>query len=154
MTHPQPIPADGRTFRVMPFMAVKLTGVKLGIVAGFVVATFAGWEMGGILPGLLATIVWTLSAALVATVLLLVSQRQTSRLGTAVLAGSVVRMLSALTLGLFVFLAFNPEGKIFWACFLLAGLACLVFETIWAVRLLNASHRPENVSPVIRTGVS
>lgn len=140
------------TFRVMPLVAVKATGVKLGIVAGLGVSTLAGWQMGGLLPGLLAGIVWSLSAAFGVLVILLVSQRQSSRLGVAWLAGSTVRLLAALTLGLFSFLVLKPEGKVFWACFLLAGLCCLVFETVWAVRQLNAVRRP--VTPAISTGVS
>ncbi len=131
-------------------MAMKLTGVKLGILSGVGVASLAGWGLGGVLPGLQAGIVWTLGTIFGVLTVLLVSGRQASRLGMAVLAGSGVRMLSALTMGLFSYLAFKPEGRTFWACFLLAGLCCLICETVWAVRTLRDAQTENAIS----TGVS
>lgn len=146
MTHqsPSPLAAD-QTFRVWPMLAAVISGVVAGTLAGLGVSSMAGWTAadgtGGVVPGVQAGLVWTLATAMGVLVLLLLSGRQSSRLGVAVMAGSVVRMLAALTMGLFAFLAFKPEGKTFWACFLLAGLCCLVCETAWAVRQLRGAQR-------------
>jgi hypothetical protein len=147
MTHqsPSPLAAD-QTFRVWPMLAAVISGVAAGTAAGMWLASVAGWSssdggIGGVVPGVQAGLVWVLASAMGVLVLLLLSGRQASRLGVAVMAGSVVRMLAALTMGLFAFLAFKPEGRTFWACFLLAGLCCLVCETAWAVRQLRGTQR-------------
>lgn len=128
---------SNQTFRLMPLLGGMLVGVQVGIGAGYGIAAMAGWGLGGAIPALQAGVIWTLSAAFGAIVLLMVSQRRCDRLAFAWLGGSMTRMLMALVFGLFVTLVSGPDLKVFWVCFLTAGLCCLVFETIWAVRVLR-----------------
>ena len=52
----------------------------------------------------------------------------------------------ALFYGLAISLVFKPELKVFWSAFLVAGLLCLVLETVWAMnmtrRLVGSGLKP------------
>lgn len=120
-----------------------LGGSALGGVVGWLLAPLLG-GVAGAAPsaGVWGGVVWLLAGAFGLLAMLLMSQGQADRLGMAVLASSTVRMLAALFLGLLVYFAISPDGRVFWITFLCSGVGALVGETLWAVMSINAVRTP------------
>jgi hypothetical protein len=110
-------------------------GIGLGWLAGPMLAEFAPGEV--VRSALLAGAAWLIGIWLGLAVMVLVSRRKAMELGLAVMASSVTRLLSALFLGLLIFLGAGPDGRSFWILFLTAGLGVLIAESLWAVKTLN-----------------
>jgi hypothetical protein len=53
-------------------------------------------------------------------------------------AMSVVRMMLSVFAGLAVSFVAKPAGMVFWMCFLIGGMLCLLAETTWSVRVMQA----------------
>lgn len=80
--------------------------------------------------------------ALVASAVLVAALRTGTTPAFVLMGASVARFLLSLLVGLGAFLLLHPEGKTFWASFLICGLLGIVVEAAWSVRLLNTSTRP------------
>lgn len=116
--------------------------------------TWAGGDVSAIgRAAALAAAVWAISALAGLGILVVASARQTDRLGMAMLASSMSRMLLALLIGLPLFLVVHADGKTFWTCFLLAGLLALAAETAWALRQLSLLTVSPAVPSTPGTGV-
>lgn len=128
------------TFRVLPLVGTVIAGVVAGALAGYAVARLANWPVGAspVNPAVLAIVVWSFAASLGILTIIGGTGRVVERAGLVVVAASFLRMLTALMLGVGAHFVLHPEGKTFWTCFLLAGLGCLVAETVWAMRILNS----------------
>lgn len=133
------------TFRTLPLVGSVFAGVLMGVAAGYGVAQTAGWTSGSANPmsaPILAAIVWLFAAGLGVLMVIGGTAKVIERAGLVVVAASFLRMITALMLGIGAYFALRPEGKTFWTCFLLAGLVCLVAETVWAMRIMNSLQSP------------
>lgn len=141
MDNTVPNPADPPTFQARGPYAVGLLSVALGIGGGAAICAGLGWSSGQNLTtaASLAAIVWAFASILSVQVLVMGSGLRVDRLGMAVLASSMARMLTALLVGLIAYFMIHPEGKTFWVCFLAAGLFALIGEAFWAIRTINAA---------------
>lgn len=121
----------------------------VGAVAVMAVANAAGWASGkasGGAAGLALAAVLTASLAGLVLLVLLVGQ-DLRRLAMAVVGAGVARMLASLGLGLALYLILQPEGKTFWATFLVCNLLCLVVETAWGMvtnQRVHGESRPRD----------
>ena len=115
--------------------------IVLGVITGLGWALSANWadgQAGAIVrAAVTCTSVWMLAAAVGLDVLYGATGRKVDRLGFAVLASSMARMLTALSLGLAAHFIASPDGRTFWTCFLIAGLLALMAETVWVIRTIN-----------------
>ncbi len=78
----------------------------------------------------------------VASALLVAALRTGTTPAFVLMGASVARFLLSLLVGLGAFLLLHPEGKTFWASFLICGLLGIVVEAAWSVRLLHTSTSP------------
>lgn len=147
-------PTSTPTFQPAANAGIVLGSAGLGVVVGVGCAAAAGWAGRDpstlIRAGALAGIAWLIAGVLGAFVLALVTNRRVDALGMGVLASSMARMLLALLVSLPVFFVGGPDGRTFWTCFLLAGLAALCAETAWGIRQL----RSLSATPPLSTGLA
>lgn len=114
-------------------------GSALGWLASILI--FGVPSAGALGAAGLAGAAWLVGSALGLAVLLLVARGRHEYLGTAVLGSSGTRTLTALFLGVILYFSLAPDGRAFWAVFLLAGLDALIVETVWAMRVNRSLDR-------------
>ena len=139
-------PSIEPTFDLPPAGLAVFGAIVVGVVTGLGWALSANWadgQTGGVVrAAAVCTTVWMLAAAVGGGVLYGATGRKIDRLGLAVLASSMARMLTALSLGLAAYFVASPDGRTFWTCFLVAGLLALMAETVWAIRTINSNPMP------------
>lgn len=113
----------------------------LGAPAGFFAAGLLGREAGHG-PSLSESATFGVVPVAVGAFMGLVvlapgGMRTASRLGVAVVAASLVRMLLALAGGVVIYLVLKPEAAAYFGALLAAGLLCLMVEAAWGVRALR-----------------
>jgi hypothetical protein len=138
---PAPSPS---TFRPRQILAVVVIAVIVGTLVGVGIGIASGW--GGTreltIAALTAAAVWLFATLLGVQTLIFGSGLQVDRLGFGILASSMGRMLAALLVGVVVFFLVKPQGETFWVCFLSAGLAALIAESVWAIRTITSATQP------------
>ncbi len=141
------IPAT--TFQARHAYGVGILSVLLGIGVGAAICAGLGWASGQLLTtaATLAGIIWLFASILSVPVLVVGSGLKVDRLGMAVLASSMARMLTALMVGLIAYFIIKPEGRTFWVCFLAAGMLALIGEAFWAIRTINAAAHSTDARP-------
>ena len=134
------------TFDLPPAGLAVFGAIVLGVITGLGWALSANWADGqaGVIirAAAVCTTVWMLAGIVGLGVLYGATGRRIDRLGFAVLASSMARMLVALSLGLAAYFVAAPDGRTFWTCFLIAGLLALMAETVWAIRTINSNPMP------------
>lgn len=139
-------PSTEPTFDLPPAGLAVFGAIVLGVITGLGWALSADWADGQsnviVRAAAICTTVWMLAAIVGVGVLYGASARKIDRLGPAVLASSMARMLTALSLGLAAYFVASPDGRTFWTCFLTAGLLALMAETVWAIRTINSNPSP------------
>lgn len=130
-------------------MAVGVGSVVVGTLAGGVLCTQLAWAQGPDLMSAagLAGVTWLLAVILATQVLVIGTGLSVDRLGMGILTASMARMLSALFAGIIMYFVFRPEGRTFWVTFLAAGLAALIAEAVWAIRVINSPARGPSPAP-------
>lgn len=125
----------------------------LGAITAFGVAWLNQWAGPEPLVRAAAlALVATLAGAMVGLLgLAMVVSRDASLLGFGVVLGGVSRMLVALAVAVLIFLVAGPEGRTFWAAFLLSNLLCLTVETAWG---MAANARLHGAPSLPRAGAS
>lgn len=149
---------NSETFGLGPPVFAVVGGIVAGGLGGLAVAGAAGWGASGSGAGsvfsaaLLAAIVWTLAALPGLACLLVVSKGSIDRLGPAVLGSSAVRLHMGLALGVVAYFALQPDGRTFWSVFLASGVAALIAEAAWTIKLLNPAPRVLPAALAIKVG--
>jgi hypothetical protein len=85
---------------------------------------------------------WMVGGLLGVVVMAAATSLRSRRLAAGMIASSLTRAGIALIDALAVTLLVRPEMKIFWSAFLLAGLSCLVIETLWSMSVLKRAAGP------------
>lgn len=134
-----PVPPKTPDFRVLPLAFLLVAACLFGLTLGGGLAILANFAEPRpvIIAALLAGSAWIATSILAVTLLHIFTAGRAERLAMGVLGVSFGRMLSAVSIALAIYLLAQPNGNSFWACFLAAGLACLIAETAWAMRTVN-----------------
>jgi hypothetical protein len=127
-------------FSMGPMLAAMFVAPVIGALGGIGIATIASWTTEGSAWTMRQTVsaaagCWMMGGLIGVVVLALASGMLVRRVAVGMMASSLVRAGIALFDGLAISLVFKPELKVFWAAFLVAGLLCLILETVWAMNL-------------------
>ncbi len=143
------LPSDFRVAALSVQLALAcLAGGALAVGAG-IAGQWAGSDAQAlVIAALTPTAVWLVGAAVGLILLTSMSQGQRVRLPIGVMASSTARMLIALIVGVILYFLMTLDGRGFWTAFLLSGLLCLVVETAWAIRTINAGRATPTASGV------
>lgn len=128
VTHRQPV-------TVFPLVGWMLSCVALACVIAAAVGAMAGWTdtVGAVMPGFLAGASFIAGAAPSLLIASSALRGRSRNFGLYVAVGGGLRILLSVFIALAVYLIASPEGRVFWSCFLLAGLSGLAAETVWAM---------------------
>lgn len=124
-----------------------LIGFGLGVSAGFASQPLAAKAVA------LAALCILIGAAHGLFVLFTAARQAIERLPMLIVASGLIRMFVALAAALALYLILNPEGKTFWASFLLGGLLSLLVETAWGMSAVRRLFPTSPASPSRESGV-
>jgi hypothetical protein len=145
----------GRDLRIATLIALLLASALFGALLAFGLAASAGFAP---LPlaakaAALAAICILIGSAHGLFVLVVAARQSIERLPMLIVASGLIRMFVALAVALAIYLILNPEGKTFWASFLLAGLLSLLVETSWGLSAMRRVFPAAPASPSRDSGV-
>jgi len=135
-------PESTERFSMGPMLAAMFIAPVVGAAAGLAVTATANWTTGETAWTPYQTVsaaaaCWMMGGLIGVVVLALASGMFVRRIAIGIMASSLVRAGIALFDGLAISLVFKPELKVFWSAFLIAGLLCLILETVWAMSTLR-----------------
>lgn len=109
--------------------------VALACLFSAAIGVMAGWTdtSGSVAPVVLAAACFFVGAAPALAMASSAWRSRTRNFGLFVALGGGLRVVLSVFAAVAVFLIASPEGRLFWTCFLLAGLGGLAAETAWAM---------------------
>jgi len=114
------------------------------LAVGGLVGGIAAWTgtPAMVAAALIASLIVAVPALLLPGVAIATPRLSASRAPVVVVAGSAMRTVISLALGLAVYAAAQPDKLVFWGVFLGSALAALVGETAASVRSVRRATRP------------
>ncbi len=131
--------SQSRDVRTGKLIALLLASALFGALLAFGLAASAGFAppASAARAAALAALCILIGSAHGLFVLVVAVRQSIERLPMLIVASGLIRMFVALAAALALFLILNPEGKTFWASFLLGGLLCLLVETSWGLSAMR-----------------
>lgn len=130
-----PVADRGRDLRIAKLISLLLASALFGGLLAFGLGVSAGFASQPVAAkaAALAALCILIGAAHALFVLFAAARQAIERLPMLIVASGLIRMFVALAAALALYLILNPEGKTFWASFLLGGLLSLLVETSWGM---------------------
>lgn len=147
-------PADASDLRAGKLALLLLACILFGAMLAFGLGVSAGFATQPLAAkaAVLAAVSILIGAAHGLFVLVLAARQAIERLPMLIVASGVIRMFVALAVGLTLYLILTPEGKTFWAAFLIGGLLSLLVETAWGLSAVRRLFPATPASPSPESG--
>lgn len=141
--------------RAGKLIALLFASALFGALLAFGLAASAGFATPPLAAkaAALAAICILIGSAHALFVLLVAARQSIERLPMLIVASGLIRMFVALAVALAIYLILNPDGKTFWASFLLGGLLTLLVETSWGLSAMRRIFPAAPASPSRDSGV-